>query len=150
MCPSPFFRFPGLTPRPEFAHPPRASCLQGPFCCPPRALGSDQSPLRARRFCLKPCHSQSGMLAPPHIAGLCSHSPSKIAPDRDWLSRARRSPPRPHNTFSEPRIRRAPLRTCQGMCPSTFFRHPCPTPRPDFAQLAFVCMFWYVGDKMYH
>jgi hypothetical protein len=49
-----------------------------------------------------------------------------------------------------PRIRRAPLRTCQGMCPSTFFRHPCPTPRPDFALLAFVSMCGYVGDKMYH
>jgi hypothetical protein len=86
MCPSNFFRHPCPIPRPDFAHPLRTTCVQGPFCCPPGELGSDQCPLRARGFCLKPCYSRSGMVASPRMAGLGSRRPSKMPPYRDWLS----------------------------------------------------------------
>ena len=120
-------------PTPDFVHSPRAACVLGPIGRPLGPLGSDPCPLRPRRSCLMPCHSRSGMVAPPHPAGLGRSSPSKTPPDRDWLARGRRSPPQPQNTFLGPRTTWAPLRASLGMCPSPLFGPPGPTPGPEFA-----------------
>ncbi len=131
MCPSNYFRHPCPIPRLDFAHPLRTTCVQGPFCCPPGELGSDQCPLRVRGFCLKPCYSRSGMVASPRMAGLGSRRPSKIPPYRDWLSACTKiTTTLSQNTFSGPHTRWAPLRTCQGMCPSLSSAIPAPLSDP--------------------
>ncbi len=103
---------------------PRATCVLGPFPFPLGSLGSAPCQLCARLSWHKTCHSRSGA---PHPAVLCSSSPSKTPPDRDWLLFGRRSPPHRQNThtsfidelntFSEPLTPRVPLRAYQGMCP---------------------------------
>ena len=50
-----------------------------------------------------------------------------------WNTGERKPPQSPQNTFSWPRTRGDPLRAPQGMCPTTFWPHPNPPPRPDFS-----------------